>query len=178
MNATKGYNLECEFMPRKRLRIGLRGLMILVALAAGFLGWRQHRVYEALRLEYKEKASDYGESQEISLRNASITHEKWLEICRWVEFENNKKVPSEVLGGRRVFLGKPDPPELERIRAAYYARLKAKYERAALQPWRPIEPDEPHPQREWSAVEPAGSVLDDPLTSVESNTHEAPSEHP
>jgi hypothetical protein len=116
--------------------------------------------------------------QKISLRNASITHEKWLEICRWVEFENNKKVPSEVLGGRRVVLGKPDPPELERIRAEYYARLKAKYERAARRPWKPIEPDEPYPKREWSTLEPARSMLDAPSTSVESNTREVSSEHP
>jgi hypothetical protein len=165
-------------MRKMRLRIGLRGLMILVALAAGFLGWRQHRIYEALRLEYEEKAEDYGEMQLISLRNASITHEKWLEICQWVEFENNKEVPSEVSGGRRVILGEPDPPELERIRAAYYARLKAKYERAALQPWRPVEPDEAYPQRKWPPRGPARSVLDDSLTSVEPSTREAPSEHP
>jgi hypothetical protein len=145
-------------MRRPRLRIGIRGLMVLVAVAAGLMGWRQHRVYEALRLEYEEKASDYGEWREISLQNASITHEKWLEICQWVELENNKEVPSEVSGGRRVIFTEPDPPELERIRAEYYARLKAKYERAALRPWRPVEPDEPYPRGEWSPF-PPGPIL-------------------
>jgi hypothetical protein len=41
----------------------------------------------------------------------------------------------------------PSPGRLARMKAeaSYYARLRAKYERAARYPWLPVEPDPPEP---------------------------------
>jgi hypothetical protein len=48
-------------------------------------------------------------------------------------------------GGADVFMGfglvKPNA-----MRAAYHARMRRKYERAARYPWLPVEPDPPEPR--------------------------------
>ena len=127
-----------------RLRIGVRGMMILVAAVATLMGWRQHRAYEALRLQYEGEAFECGLMEEICRKNGSITQEEWLERCREAA-RANVEGPFEVSGGIRVLHIEPDPPELERRRADYYGRMKLRYERAALRPWWPRGPDEPYP---------------------------------
>jgi hypothetical protein len=121
--------------------------MVLIAAIAVTMGWRQHRACEALRLEYEGEAFESGMMEGLCRKNGSISHEEWVERCREVA-RWNKEGPFEVSGGIRVVYCEPDPPDLERRRAEYFGRRKAKYERAALRPWLPLGRDEPYPS--WS----------------------------
>ena len=136
-------------MRKPKLRVGIRGLMVVVAVAAGLLGWRQHRVYESLRLDYEDQVLEYGMMEKLAWANGNITQEEWLRRCREVDLMNDD-AHAERSGGRRIWVAQPDPPEFERKMAIYYGRIKAKYERAARRPWLAVEPDEASPVRDWA----------------------------
>jgi hypothetical protein len=125
-----------------RIRIGIRGTMVLVLIVGGALGWRQHQIYERLRDNYEEMAGGFGVLEEQALQGASVTHEEWLAQCREVD-RQNREGPWELFGGGgHVIVSRPESPEVQRQQADHYGRMKRKYERAALRPWLPIEPDE------------------------------------
>jgi hypothetical protein len=125
-----------------RVRIGIRGMMVAVLIAGGLLGWRQHQIYERLRDNYEEMAGGLAILEEQALQGASVTHEEWLARCREVD-RQNREGPFELFGrGGRVIVSWPESSEVQRQQADHYGRMKAKYERAALRPWLPVEPDE------------------------------------
>ena len=126
-------------------RLTIKRAMLLVAFVAFVLGsWLQVREWHRLREDYLVEAWTNGMLEKTARKSVNRTHEEWLAACREVD-RRNREGEVDVFGGRRVFLGQPNPPEMEQRRADYYAKLRLKYERAARFPWLPVEPDAPEP---------------------------------
>ena len=121
-------------LPRPRLQVRLRTLVILVALAAVGLGtvlWMDRRAshFRRVALHYRGIAK----LDEISAV---------LEVGR-----------AEVAEEARADLAGPDSPVIHPARSREYAAIAAyrrvlqrRYEYAAAHPWLPIGPDPPAPE--------------------------------
>ena len=130
-------------IPRPRLTV--RRLMIAVALAGVALGgWIELGRLRRLGAEYADLAEDFRQSV-ISEMRGDVSRDQWVARWRWVEERNR--------GGGRLYFRQPLPPEVCRARAAYFERLRAKYDRASRFPWLAVEPDPRMPDMPWSEPE-------------------------
>ena len=121
-------------LPRPRLQVRLRTLVILVALAAVGLGtvlWMDRRASH-----FRRVAMDYRDMAKLDEISAA------LEVGR-----------AEVAEVARAEVSGPDLPVIHLARsrrhaaiAAYRRVLQRRYEYAAAHPWFPIGPDPPAPE--------------------------------
>jgi hypothetical protein len=106
-------------LPRFRLRITVRRLMVAVAVVALLIG---------VGVEVERRRERYSR---LARQHAVVRDElhKFLMIVppsASVEFFGDRKAIAALVG--------------------YHGRLKEKYERAARDPWFPVEPDPPEPK--------------------------------
>jgi hypothetical protein len=112
----------------------LKTRLIIVAITALFMGGmvatQRHQVSILREREYRDRAAMYAISEISHLLDAATG-------------KSSRGVIGDGIGFRVVHMG---PDEHERL-AAYFGRLKRKYENAAETPWLPVEPprgaDEP-----------------------------------
>lgn len=138
-------------------RFRIRTLMIAVAIAATLMGgsiaaMRMSRLAE----EYRQKAALNAGQEKQSSVFSGIFEDHSREIIK--SLGDYKTIDNEIfilLGRNResaIASATEDAAEATELamrgrrRAAYFARLKRKYLRAASHPWEPVPPDPPVPQ--------------------------------
>jgi hypothetical protein len=130
------------------IRITLRRLMVSVAIVSVALGIGRNCVLSArFRREYELQRGQHDQMERIAELNGRSTHADWVAACLEVD-RHNLEGPWIVTGGRRLHRGRPDSPVTERAGVAYYASLRARYERARMLPFLPLpaEPTYPRPE--------------------------------
>ncbi len=128
----------------RRPRVSLRWLMVVVAVAAGSLGWRQHRIYQELRAKYQKEAMFCEIIEQYWLRDSQPGDEEVV-----AEHQTNARsrpVSTRIISGLVSIDSWEPSPTASKIKAEHWARLKSKYEAAARRPWLAIEPDPPEPE--------------------------------
>jgi hypothetical protein len=118
-------------------------MVLVMVMGIGLAGRIQIARREELRGLYEAQAEIYGETESHFRQFADRTHNEWLADCRKVD-DWNKERSLGLRGGRGQLLHPPDPDEGRRA-VDYFARLRKKYEQAAVCPWLPIEADPPPP---------------------------------
>ena len=120
-------------------RLTIKRAMLLVAVVGFSLGsWLQVRHWLRLQQDYLVEAWMNGMMEKTARANGKRTHAEWMAACREID-RRNRGGDVTRSGGNALFFGTPDPPELERRRADYYAKLRVKYELAARYLWLPVE---------------------------------------
>ena len=91
--------------------------------------------------DYAGRAINARRALAYARMSAGWSHERWLAECRRIE-ESERKWTT----GYPMSMGRPFRPSVARAYIAYWEPILSKYERAAVYPWLPLEPDPPRPE--------------------------------
>jgi hypothetical protein len=133
-------------MRLRRVRFSVRRLMVAVAVVAVSMGgWKEYQRGMRSRKIYELRVLLFEVQEDLARSDGNRTHAQWEADCREVE-RLNRHVRDNLGNVTDTVLFPPDPPEVARKKVVHYARLKAKYARAARFPWWPVTPDPPTPR--------------------------------
>jgi hypothetical protein len=124
-----------------RVRFTVRWIMAAVAVVAIGLGVRtQLAHWHQLARSYDITARRLGRLVAAFRTKGDMSHEQWDAHCRAVDERNRRGPPT--WGSAEPYW--PEPAAARR-HADYLDLKRKKYQRAAAQPWWPLEPDPPPP---------------------------------
>jgi type II secretory pathway pseudopilin PulG len=152
-------------MRMPRVLFTVRGLMIAVAVVAILLGALSTGLaWKRKSDRYRQLAARYAQAEAMAIRSMS-SEDKSAELSRRLDeirarLEGPRRAPVQklTLFGYRLLPKRWNPDEKEyeemqnekkerdRLRIAWLAHMRKKYERAARSPWLPVAPDPPNPE--------------------------------
>lgn len=126
-----------------RVRFTVRRMMVAVAVVAMGLGTHaQLARWNQLARLYQIRALRLGRFVALFRERGDMSHEQWVAHCRAVDERNRRGPPT-------WGLAEPygEEPAVARRHADYLDLLRKKYQRAASEPWWPVDPDPLPPQQ-------------------------------